>query len=149
MKQFPITAEIDIRFRDTDAIGHVNNAVYVTYLEVGRQAYWRAMTPDVDYRQVPFVMARIELDFRSPAWVGEVLLVRVRMAWVSTKSFGTEYEIRDRATDRLIATARSVQATFDHHAQRAIEIPAEFLRALEQVEGRALPPKPASGADWP
>ena len=149
MKHFPITAEIDIRFRDTDAIGHVNNAVYVTYLEVGRQAYWRAMSPEMDYRRVPFVMARIELDFRSPAWVGEVLLVRVRMSWIGGKSFGTEYEIRDRATDRLIATARSVQATFDHHTQATIPIPADFLAALERVEGRSLPAKPAIGEEWP
>lgn len=149
MKRFPIASEIDVRFRDTDAIGHVNNAVYVTYLEVGRQAYWRAMAPEVDYRRVPFVMARVELDFRSPAWVGEILVVRLRMSWASGRSFGTEYEITDRATDRLVLAARSVQATFDHQAGKSIPIPAEFRAALERVEGRSLPPKPDLHAEWP
>lgn len=149
MKTFPIQAEIDIRFRDTDAIGHVNNAVYVTYLEVGRQAYWRAMAPEVDYRRVPFVMARLEIDWKSPAWVGEILTVGVRMSWAGTRSFGTEYEIREKQSGRLVVTARSVQATFDHHEQRTIPIPADFRAALERVEGRTLGPKPTPDHEWP
>ncbi|MCC7142966.1 MAG: acyl-CoA thioesterase [Candidatus Eisenbacteria bacterium] len=149
MKNFPIQAEIDIRFRDTDAIGHVNNAVYVTYLEVGRQAYWRAMAPEIDYRRVPFVMARLEIDWKSPAWVGEILIVAVRMSWAGAKSFGTEYEIREQQSQRLVVTARSVQATFDHHGQCTIPIPADFRAALERVEGHPLAAKPAPDQEWP
>jgi acyl-CoA thioester hydrolase len=41
--EFPVAAPIEIRFRDLDGMGHVNNAVYLTYLEVARAHYWRAL----------------------------------------------------------------------------------------------------------
>ena len=56
---FTLTHEITPRFRDTDAMGHINNAVYVTYLEVARQAYWQALDDQSDYRRVPFILAGV------------------------------------------------------------------------------------------
>ncbi len=55
--EFTVVHEILPRFRDTDAMGHINNAVYVTYLEVARQAYWRQLDAHSDYRRVPFTLA--------------------------------------------------------------------------------------------
>src|SRR5262249_59858195 len=68
---FTLTHELSPRFRDTDAMGHINNAVYVTYLEVARQEYWRAYSRQVDYRRVPFILAHVTIDFRSEALVNE------------------------------------------------------------------------------
>ena len=71
--RFTVVHEIIPRFRDTDAMGHINNAVYVTYLEVARQEYWRAFKQDDNYRDVPFIFARVEVDFRSEALMHETL----------------------------------------------------------------------------
>ena len=62
---FTVMHELHPRFRDTDAMGHINNAVYVTYLEVARQEYWRAFTGAEDYRREPFILAHVTIDFRS------------------------------------------------------------------------------------
>ena len=78
--------DIDVRFRDTDPMGHVNNAVYLTYLEVARQAYWKQVAGHVSYDSVPFVVARAAIDFRSPLRVGETVRVALRTDWVGQSS---------------------------------------------------------------
>lgn len=140
--RYPVHVDIEPRFRDTDAMGHVNNAVYATYLEVGRQAYWRVIDPEARYNRVPFILARLEIDFRSPALVGETLRVFLRMSHVSRRSFGTEYEILDLASKRLVVAAKSVQVTYDYEQNQVIPVPETLRAALERVEGRSLPASP-------
>ena len=102
---FRVTHDLSPRFRDTDAMGHINNAVYVTYLEVARQEYWRAFSREVDYRRVPFILANVRIDFRSEALVNETLLLAIRCGWIGTKSFTFEYEIREKSDARLVVEA--------------------------------------------
>jgi acyl-CoA thioester hydrolase len=141
---FTVTHELHPRFRDTDAMGHINNAVYVTYLEVARQEYWRALEHVPDYRQVPFILAHVSIDFRSEALMNEVLLLGVRCDWIGGKSFGFSYEIRERQSGRLVVAATSVQVVYDYAAQRSLAMTPDLRARLEALEGRALPGKPAA-----
>jgi len=136
--RWTVTAPLRPRFRDTDAMGHINNAVYVTYLEVARQEYWRTFRQGADYRVVPFILARVEIDFRSEALMRDDLELAIRCSHVGTKSFGFEYEIRDAATRRLVVSARTVQVFYDYAAKQSIPIPPEMREHLEAFEGRAL-----------
>jgi len=135
-------ADVEVRFRDTDAMGHVNHAVYFTYAEVARQHYWDQVAPEAAYDDVPFVIAHAEADFRSPAHVGEILRVHLRTKWVGHGSFGMDYEIRSLTDHRLIATAVTVLATYDYAAGAAMPVPDWMRRGLERVEGRPLPGRP-------
>ncbi|MBK6404207.1 MAG: thioesterase family protein [Holophagales bacterium] len=45
LPEFPCVVGVEVRFRDLDAMGHVNNAVYLTYFEQARLAFWRAIHP--------------------------------------------------------------------------------------------------------
>jgi acyl-CoA thioester hydrolase len=140
---FTVVHEIHPRFRDTDAMGHLNNAVYVTYLEVARQIYWARINPGADYGRVPFILAHVTIDFRSEALVSQVLEVGIRCAWIGGKSFAFAYEIRERSSRRLVVEATSVQVCYDYAAKRSIPMPAELARQLEALEGRALARDPA------
>src|SRR5262245_20378926 len=93
LSEFAVSTDIDVRFRDTDAMGHVNNAVYLTYLEVGRQLYWKRADPVASYDRVPFVVAHVSIDFRSALRIGEVARVRLRTSWVGRSSFRMDYEL--------------------------------------------------------
>ncbi len=142
---FIVSEDVPVRFRDTDAMGHVNNAVYLTYLEVGRQAYWQRFSRQGSYNAVPFVLAHVCIDFRAEARVGEVVRVFLRTTWVSRSSFGMEYELRERDSGVLLATAETVQVTYDYEAKHSIAVPDWLRQELEMVEGRALPSRPPSG----
>jgi acyl-CoA thioester hydrolase len=136
--RFTVTHDLHPRFRDTDAMGHINNAVYVTYLEVARQEYWKRLDASQDYRNVPFILAHVACDFRSEALVREVLEVGIRCEWIGVKSFAFAYEIREKASRRLVVEAASVQVCYDYQNKRSISMPEWLRSALEAFEGRSL-----------
>lgn len=135
---FRVCSALQPRFRDTDAMGHINNAVYVTYLEVARQEYWRELDRTLDYRHVPFILAHVTIDFRSEALVKETLELGVRCEWIGGKSFGFGYEIREAAGGRLVVEARTIKVAYDYATRRSIPVPDELRRKLEAFEGRSL-----------
>lgn len=136
--KWTVVAPLRPRFRDTDAMGHINNAVYVTYLEVARQEYWRAFKDDENYRVVPFILARVEVDFRSEALMHETLELCIRCSFIGGKSFGFDYEIREQKAQRLVVKATSVQVFYDYAAKASIPCPPEMRARFEAFEGRAL-----------
>jgi acyl-CoA thioester hydrolase len=135
---FTVVHEIAPRFRDTDAMGHINNAVYVTYLEVARQVYWARLDRRADYRRVPFILANVTCDFRSEALVNELLEVGIRMEWVGTKSFAFAYRIWEKTSGRTVVEATTVQVCYDYDAKKTLVMPGALLSAVEAFEGRPL-----------
>jgi acyl-CoA thioester hydrolase len=135
---FTVVTELDPRFRDTDAMGHINNAVYVTYLEVARQAYWKRFAAETDYRNVPFILAHVTIDFRSEALMRETLVLAIRCEWVGGKSFAFRYAITEKTSGRTVVEALSVQVCYDYGAKRSVAMPPELRARLEAFEGRRL-----------
>ena len=77
---FSLAVPVDVRFRDMDSMGHVNNAVYFTYFENARIAYWRAVPGIRSRRNLDYILARAECDFRSPTTIEDELVCHVRVA---------------------------------------------------------------------
>ena len=140
--EFTVVHEIVPRFRDTDAMGHINNAVYVTYLEVARQIYWARLDEHADYRRVPFILAHVSIDFRSEALVSEVLEAGIRLDWIGNRSFSFAYRIWEKATGRTVAEASTVQVCYDYGAKKTMPMPEALRGAFESFEGRTVPRKP-------
>ena len=89
-------------------MGHVNNAVYLTYFEAARIPYHLRLR-DGDLARTDMIVARIECDYRSPATFGDTLVVGVRMEEIRSRSFTMSYRIEDAASATLVAAGRSVQ----------------------------------------
>jgi acyl-CoA thioester hydrolase len=121
---------VEVRFRDLDALGHVNNAVYLTYLESARIAWWLHVTGRTGLRGMDMILARVELDFRSPVLYGEALEVGLRCASVRRSSFTVDAAIVERAGGRLVAQARKVLVHFDYAAQRPAPLPEDLRQRL-------------------
>lgn len=137
-RRYTVVHQLHPRFRDTDAMGHVNNAVFVTYLEVARQEYWRVLEGKSDYGRVPFILAHVSIDFRSEALQKEVLELAIRCEWIGGKSFAFRYEFRERESHRLVVEATSVQVCYDYDSKRSVAMPDALRRRLEALEGRPL-----------
>jgi acyl-CoA thioester hydrolase len=131
---------LEVRFRDCDAMGHTNNAVYLTFLEQARFAHWRSLwgfgqppAPSAVEGQTPpdfpgVILARVEADYTRPSRYGDVLEVRLTVAEIGRTSFRYEYEIVD-AQGRTVLTAKSVQVMYDYTANKPVPIP-DAIRAL-------------------
>ena len=123
------------RFRDTDAMGHLNNAVYVTYFEIARGEYWRALTQETNDRRVPFILAHTTIDFRSPAYVHEMLEVGIGVTRLGAKSFDCAYRIVEQETRRLVCEGKSVQVIFDYEKNASFALPETLRAAVRAFEG--------------
>ncbi len=134
MSEYPVEVPIEVRFRDTDAMGHVNNAVYLTYFEVGRMAYWDRMSVGESYDAVPFVLARAEVDFKAPAHVGDILILGIRVSRISNRSFDFEYHLVRDADELLIATGSTVQVTYDYDDGKTIQVPDNLKQRIAALE---------------
>jgi acyl-CoA thioester hydrolase len=122
--------ELEVRFRDCDGLGHVNNAVYLTYLEQARFAFWQRLT-GVSGIPRSFILARVECDYRVQATAGDRLVVRLLVTAVGKSSFTFEYEIVNARTREVVATARTVQVMYDYQAGRSIPVPDDIRARLE------------------
>jgi acyl-CoA thioester hydrolase len=127
-KRFTITVEV--RFRDVDVLGHVNNAVYLTYMESARMAWWFQVTRQRDLRDIGVILARAEVDFRSPASYGDLLDVGVACASIGRSSFTLELDVADHRTRRLVAEGRAVMVRFDYAANRSVPISDELRQLI-------------------
>lgn len=135
MQGFRVATTLVPRFRDTDAMGHLNNAVYLTYFEVARTAYWTELTGTRNYHEVPFILAHTTIDFRSPAFVYEVLEVGTRVARIGRSSFECQYRVAEQASDRLVCEGRSVQVIFDYAKGASYPMPDELRARIRAFEG--------------
>lgn len=127
--------EIPVRFRDLDPMGHVNNSVYFTYMEMARTAYWQELHHDYTYDVLDFVLARAECDFVSPAMLREVVRVEVWLAKIGTSSFVLDYEMDDVDTDRLIARGKTVQVMIDGETGRPRSIEPALRERMRSFAG--------------
>jgi acyl-CoA thioester hydrolase len=116
-----------VRFRDCDPMGHVNNAVFSTYLEQARLAWFGS---DGEMPLSDVILARTEIDFRSPVTVGETVEVSVRPARLGTKSFELAYELH--AGGRLVAEAKSVLVGYDYARAESTAVPDRWRRRLAE-----------------
>ena len=142
-----LTHRLVVRFRDCDPLGHVNNAVYSTYLEQARFALWRAQlnliagNPAMDPGGgVGFILARVEIDFRAQARCGDAIDVQVSLGAFGRSSVSYAYELRNVQTGALVAEARSVQVWFDYRNSRSVAID----EALAATLSRPVPPEERS-----
>lgn len=124
---------LDVRFRDCDPMGHVNNAVYLTYLEQARFAHWRAVW-GVDFEGLPadapgVILARVEIDYRRQAKYGDVLEVRISLERIGRTSFSYGYQVVDQ-DDAVVADAKSVQVMYDYTAGRPVPLSDEMKARL-------------------
>lgn len=119
-------------FSDIDAYGHVNNAVYFTYFETARTLLWQEITGKRGPRDLDFIVARAECDFRQQVGM-ERIEIRVRIGEMRTTSLDFDYEIRKSDGRQLAATGKVIVVLFDWKTQTKVPISNGFRRRVEEV----------------
>lgn len=134
-----------VRFSDCDPLGHVNNAVYLTYIEQARIILWRRQI-GLKWSQraaqgLPrgegFILARAEVDFRAQAHEGDELEVRLSLGKFGRTSATYDYEIEHMSTGVIVAAAKTVQVWFDY--DRGVPVPL-----TEELKGKLTTPVPGN-----
>lgn len=127
----PVRFRIPLKpvWRDMDALGHVNNAVYATWLETAREKWWHAVAGGA-FDVFPFLLARIEIDFRRAVTWRDELELGLWVSRIGKSSFELTYRIADRQ-GRVVTDARTVLVMFDHAAGRTVPIDDDLRTRLQ------------------
>jgi acyl-CoA thioester hydrolase len=130
---------LQVRFRDTDAFGHVNNAVFATFSELARVRYLiEVLQPAEPFSRMPLILARIALDFRSPIEFGEEVVVETRVDRIGTTSFDMSHRMVAGPDGRLVADVQTVLVTYDYANARPMPVPADWRELIAAFEGRSF-----------
>jgi acyl-CoA thioester hydrolase len=135
MTDFRFTASVPVRYRDLDPLGHVNNAVYASYMEQARTAYLQELldTPPAD---IQAVIAHLELDYRRPIEGDDDVEVALATTDLGRSSVTMTYEIR--ADDAVAATGETVMVAVDE-AKGSVALPASVRSTIAEYESLAAP----------
>ncbi|WP_129630390.1 acyl-CoA thioesterase [Candidatus Oscillochloris fontis] len=131
---FPFIHWLEVRFRDLDVLGHVNNSVYATYLESTRIEFYHHLT-GLPLEKLNIILAELTIKYKAPAFYKDKLGVGIKVASFGSKSFGMEYAIVRPADDVVVASARSVLVMYDYTLNKTVHIPDAFKQRVEEVQG--------------
>lgn len=136
--------EIQPRFCETDALGHINNAVLPTWFEEGRIGIFRIFNPSLALDSWNLILKRYEIDFIAQIWQHYPVTIETEIERIGNSSV----VVFQRAIQQgvVVATGRTVQVHFDYAAQKTAPIPSAIREQLEAhlAPSGAAPPGPAN-----
>ncbi|HEY5605838.1 MAG TPA: thioesterase family protein [Thermoplasmata archaeon] len=125
------TTDIQMRFRDIDGMGHVNNAVYLSYTELARTQFYMKIAKKERLEDIDFILAHVDIDFESQAQWGDEIRVSVWPSKIGRSSFTLSYEIAEKKGRRVLARAKSVLVSYDYKTHKPKHISEDFRAILE------------------
>lgn len=132
MTDFTFETAVEPRFRDLDPNGHVNQAVYSSYLEQARVRYWREVL-ERSHAEEGLAMVRQEIEYSRPVLVDDRVTVKQRIDPLGDSSYPMAYEVHTR--DGRAATADVVLIAYDREAMASKPIPGPVRDGIETFEG--------------
>ncbi|OGR82703.1 MAG: hypothetical protein A3J74_01295 [Elusimicrobia bacterium RIFCSPHIGHO2_02_FULL_57_9] len=137
MTGYKTVLELQVRFRDTDAMGHINNAVYLSYLELARLEYLRRVYGITESKDFGIILARVEIDYKSPGYLRDRIDIGVRVSSLGGASFEMVYRVEERTSGRLIAEAKTIQVSYDYAAGKVRRLTPEYIKKAKEYDGLA------------
>lgn len=126
-------AKIQVRFSDLDVMGHVNNAIYLSYFEYARVHYFGQLLDEKwDWNSNGVLLVRNEIDYLIPVLLNETPVITIKLESIGTKSFTLTYEVK--VNEKLVSTGKSIMVTFDSRQKKTIPIPEEMIKALGKLK---------------
>ena len=141
---FAHTCQVEVRLSDTDAMGHVNNARYLTYVEIARVAYYEQVIGQplplgVHGAEEGMILADIRMTYRAQAYFGETLAIETRIDRIGTTSFTMSHRVTAPESRygaaRLVATSEAILVSYDYGDDRPIPVPREWRDRIAAYEG--------------
>ena len=130
-------SEIDIRFRDLDALAHVNNVVYLTYVEQARIRYFDDVLGErYDWDEWGVLLARTEINYIQPLVLKDKAKCSMECVAIGRKSMEFHFKIfkTENGQDIEMASGLNVLVCFNHKTNQSIEVPTQWKTAVENYE---------------
>lgn len=127
---------LQLRFNDIDMVGHLNNSIYISFLDLGKVHYFKAVMGSlVDWHHIPVVVVNININFYSPSYLDEELEVVTAVYAISERSLKMEQRVINRHTGDIKCVAYTVMAGFDPSTATGAPIDPKWAVAIKEFEG--------------
>lgn len=136
-ERFPI--HLRVQPADIDELGHVNNLVYLRWVQEAAIAHWTARTTAEQRAILTWVVVRHEIDYKRPAMPEDELVVTTWVGIASRRTYERHTEIARAADGTVLAKARTLWVPLDPATMRVTEVPGE-IRERFSVPGEATSP---------
>jgi acyl-CoA thioester hydrolase len=137
-EKFRYRLPVEVRFADLDAMGHLNNVVYLTYTEQARIVYVRDVCGwQSDWRKLGMILARTEIDYKLPIGFDHLVAVYIRVSRIGSKSFDFEYLVTRQKGDgaeEIAAEVKSVMVAYDYENDTTIPVPQSWRENILTYE---------------
>src|SRR5690606_14687582 len=133
LSEFNYQAPIHIRFSDIDMLGHVNNAIYLTYMEYARLPYFEKVFGTlIDWKETGLIIAKTEVNYKRPIYLKDNLIIGVRTKSVGDKSFTTEYGfvVISEGEEGLVAACEFISVCIAYLTGKTSSMPDEWKNAM-------------------
>jgi acyl-CoA thioester hydrolase len=142
MQPFKHKTPIQLRFKDADIMGHVNNANHLTYIELARTKYFEDVVGvDANWsQQQGIILAHISIDYKNPLFLRDKVFVYTRCSKLGTKSIELSWVIvREKSSEEeIIAQGIAVLVCYDYASSKTVEVPEIQKQKIIQFEGDTL-----------
>ncbi len=128
------TTPIEVRFNDIDGMGHVNNALYLTFLEHARMKFFVEEVGARSEKDFPFILAHAAIDYKAPIRMDAKPEVRMWTSRVGGKSWDFDYEVRDVESGAVYATAKTVQVAYDYQLDKSNYLEGELRELVKWLQ---------------
>ena len=137
MNLFKHKTPVQLRFKDGDVMGHVNNANHFTFFELTRMHYFKAVVgEDINWSKDGIIIARMTIDYKQPLLITHDVFAYTRCLRLGTKSFDLEHLlVAMNSIDELtIATGVATLVCYDYDQEQSIAIPDGWRRSMEEYD---------------
>jgi acyl-CoA thioester hydrolase len=143
--KYPYEVMIEVAFRDIDAFGHVNNAVFFSYMEYARVKFAIELFEDSNLAtesllDIPLILVEATCTYHSPALLSEKMTLGVGVSRFGNKSFDLIYRFTGE-DGRLIASGKTVQVMYDYGLGRAFPVPDMIKEKVSEIQKNWQPPQ--------
>ena len=121
----PFEIERVVKPADIDQLGHVNNVVYLRWVQDAAVAHWLAAASEAEQRSLLWVVTRHEIDYKRPAFAEDIIVARTWVGAASHRQFERHTELRRKSDGKLLAKVRSLWCPISAETRQPVDVGAE------------------------
>ena len=130
---------IQIRFNDVDRFGHVNNNMYFSYYDLGKQEYLQSvLSKDFMQNDLVPVVVNIHADFFAPVYYADEIVVQTRISHIGDKSFVLQQRAVNTTKNQVVCQCSTVMVCYSLKLQASVSLPDEYRQNVSEYEQRAF-----------
>jgi len=137
LQGYKFKTAIQVRFKDVDKQGHVNNANHLTYFEISRTDYFKDIFRKTnDWDTTGMILAHTEITYKAPITLEDTIYCFTKVSRFGTKSFDMENVLAAKTLEgyELRASGKSILVCMNYEEKKTVDVPKDWIESSNRFE---------------